>query len=155
DAIGASSWSVAPLPLGGGLVLSAHGVLPVPAPATAWLTRGMAMRDDGVLGERVTPTGAALLRYLQAGARRADAPNAAPKTLVATGLGLGTRQLPDRANALRCLAFVEADAPVRISPDDEVDTIAFEVDDQSPEDLSVGLERLRGEPGVLQVMQLP
>src|SRR5271167_4229500 len=43
---------------------TAHGVLPVPAPATALLLEGFATVDDGVDGERVTPTGAAILRYL-------------------------------------------------------------------------------------------
>jgi len=151
-AIGARTWSVAPLPIGGGLVLSAHGVLPIPAPATAWLTRGMAMRNDGVPGERVTPTGAAVLHYLRAG-HTPVALATEVMTLVSSGFGLGTRRLPDRANALRCLAFQKAPMQSCPSPDVEVDCIAFDVDDQSPEDLAVGLNHLRGEPGVLQVTQ--
>jgi uncharacterized protein (TIGR00299 family) protein len=154
DAIGATSWSVAPLPIGSGRIATAHGVLPVPAPATAWLTRGMAVFDDGIPGERVTPTGAAILRHLNAGTFPARTPTSALHLSV-TGWGLGTRTLPDRANALRCLAFDTVKATTSASPSGVVNCIAFEVDDQSPEDLAFGLDRLRALPGVLQVMQIP
>ena len=54
---GATSWSVGPLPLGGGIVDTAHGKLPVPAPATALLLEGFEVVDEGLPGERVTPDG--------------------------------------------------------------------------------------------------
>ena len=63
-ALPGARWTVSPLPRGGGLVKTQHGLLPVPAPATAALLTGFAWRDDGVEGERVTPTGAAILRHL-------------------------------------------------------------------------------------------
>ena len=69
DAIGPASWSVGALPLGSGRVDTAHGPMPVPAPATAWLLRGFQTLDDGIPGERVTPTGAAILHYLRCAAR--------------------------------------------------------------------------------------
>ena len=62
--LSATRWSAGPLPLGGGRVKTAHGLLPVPAPATALLMRGLPTIDDGIEGERVTPTGAAVARYL-------------------------------------------------------------------------------------------
>ncbi len=142
------TWSSAPLPKGGGRMRTRHGWLPVPAPATARLLRGMAMTDDGVEGERVTPTGAAILRHLEAQPRL---PPGAWR-LQATGFGFGTRRLPGIPNALRVLTY-EGVAQGRI--DEQVAVIAFEVDDQSPEELAVGLERLRGENGVLDVCQLP
>jgi pyridinium-3,5-biscarboxylic acid mononucleotide sulfurtransferase len=60
--IRADRWTSAPLPIGSGRINSAHGVLPIPAPAAALLLQGLPVIDDGVLGERVTPTGAALVR---------------------------------------------------------------------------------------------
>jgi len=57
-------WSTAPLPLGSGRVATAHGIMPVPTPATARLLQGLPVFDDGIAGERVTPTGAAIIRHL-------------------------------------------------------------------------------------------
>ena len=65
-ALDGARWSASALPLGGGTIRAEHGVLPVPGPATAWLATGYAWHDDGVAGERVTPTGAAILRHLVA-----------------------------------------------------------------------------------------
>ncbi|MCP1168447.1 LarC family nickel insertion protein, partial [Limimaricola sp. ASW11-118] len=59
DSAGAASWSCSELPLGGGRVRTQHGLIPVPVPATAHLLTGFRFVDDGVAGERVTPTGAA------------------------------------------------------------------------------------------------
>ncbi|HMN79544.1 MAG TPA: DUF111 family protein, partial [Burkholderiaceae bacterium] len=52
DRLGAVRWTIGPLPLGGGRVRTAHGLLPVPAPATAMLMRGLPIVDDGIGGER-------------------------------------------------------------------------------------------------------
>jgi uncharacterized protein (TIGR00299 family) protein len=150
EALGEASWSAGPLPLGSGRVRTQHGVMPVPAPATALLMAGMATLDDGVPGERVTPTGAAILRYLGC----APGTGAAPRRLARTGMGFGTRTLPGGlSNVLRALVFeeqaTEADAGHR-----ELAVIAFEVDDQSPEDLAAGLNRLRAEEGVHDVVQM-
>ena len=54
-------WTVGSLPQGSGRVKTAHGYLPVPTPATVLLLQGFDFHDDGVAGERVTPTGAAIL----------------------------------------------------------------------------------------------
>ena len=64
DALGVEQVHVSPLPLGGGTVDTAHGCLPVPAPATAELLRGFPVYDNGVAAELVTPTGAAILTTL-------------------------------------------------------------------------------------------
>lgn len=157
EAVGPARWTCAPLPLGSGTVRTAHGVMPVPAPATLHLLRGLPVIDDGLPGERVTPTGAAIVRYL-VGSRPARGAEGA-MTVRASGLGFGRRVLPDRPNALRCTAFVpvEAVAPSAVGAprDDAVDTLEFEVDDQTAEDLAVGLERLRARGDVLQVFQMP
>ncbi|MDX7953209.1 LarC family nickel insertion protein [Lichenihabitans sp. Uapishka_5] len=146
----ATRWTTAPLPLGGGRVRTAHGLLPVPAPATALLLRGLDTIDDGIGGERVTPTGAAVARYLLGPA----AGSAVPRRLLATGIGFGTRQLPGIANCLRLLAFEEAAPPAPGGfAHRELAVIAFEVDDQSAEDLTHGLDHLRALEGVHDVIQ--
>jgi hypothetical protein len=148
EALGAQSFSSAPLPQGSGRIATAHGALPVPAPATALLLEGLAVFDDGIPGERVTPTGAAILRHL---AVRPQLPSGAWR-LAGTGIGFGSRRLPGISNALRALAYEPA-ATGRV--DDRVAVIAFEVDDQSPEELALGLDALRALDGVLDVIQLP
>ena len=147
DALGAT-WSVSTLPLGRGKVQTAHGMLPVPSPATVLLLRDFEFADDGLEGERVTPTGAAILRHLgctQAPARR-------PRRLLRTGIGFGTRTFPGISNVLRVLAF---DETRESHGGDEVAQVQFEVDDQTPEDLAIALDRLRAHPSVLDVLQTP
>jgi len=96
-----------PVALGNGTVDTAHGVLPVPAPAVAVLVHGLPpadLPDDGViLGELTTPTGAALL------AEFADDFGPAPAGKVAAvGYGAGTREVPGRLNVLRALLIEPA-----------------------------------------------
>jgi pyridinium-3,5-bisthiocarboxylic acid mononucleotide nickel chelatase len=144
DLLAEARWQCRPLPLGSGTVRSAHGLLPVPAPAAAYLLAGFAFRaDDGAPGERVTPTGAAILRHL-APSGVADGP---PGTLSASGMGAGSRDLPGVPNVLRVLGFATAE-PMS----DRVLVIEFDIDDQSPEDLATGLEQLRAMPGVRDVV---
>lgn len=141
------SASVGPLPLGGGAVASAHGALPIPAPAVLRLLEGFRFIDDGIGGERVTPTGAAILAHL--------APNStlpANATLIGSGSGFGTRKLPDRANQLRALLFSQAETGLS---GDRVALLRFEVDDQAGEDLAIGLDRIRAIAGVRDVIAWP
>jgi len=145
EALGPATWSVGALPLGSGRVHSAHGALPLPAPAVVKLLTGFLFYDDGLPGERVTPTGAAILRHLHC----TSGIGARPGRLTASGLGFGSRTLPGLANVLRVLAFDMADAPAA----EQVASLAFEVDDQTAEDLALGLERLRACDGVLDVVQ--
>ncbi|HEU5284279.1 MAG TPA: LarC family nickel insertion protein [Burkholderiales bacterium] len=147
-ALPGATWSVSALPLGRGRVKTAHGLLPVPSPAAARLLQGFHFVDDGAEGERVTPTGAAILKHL--GADRT--PTRAPRRLACTGHGFGTHTFPGLSNVLRVLVFEEQPAQ---STDDSVALIAFEVDDQSPEDLAIALDHLRAHPGVLDVLQIP
>jgi uncharacterized protein (DUF111 family) len=91
----------------------------------------------------VTPTGAPILRYLGAEA----ASPAALGSLIASGTGAGTRQLPGLPNVLRVLGFAHG-----AGGGDAVLVIEFDVDDQSPEDLAAGLECLRDLAGVRDVI---
>jgi uncharacterized protein (TIGR00299 family) protein len=155
DAIGPAQWTHGPLPLGSGTLRTAHGVLPVPAPATVHLMIGMPVVDDGIAGERVTPTGAAILAHVGGTAHAAgNAVGDAPMQVEATGSGFGTRRLPGRPNVLRCVAYQLLATPAS-ARHDSVDTMEFEIDDQSPEDLAAGLDRLRDRADVLQVYQTP
>jgi len=150
-ALNAREWSIGTLPLGSGFVQTAHGRLPVPVPATSAILQGYAFADDGVPGERITPTGAAIVRHLACRQKRHAS---GARILRGSGHGFGTRRMPGLANMLRALAFEEAEA----TDSRELSTaalISFEVDDQTPEDLAVGLDKLRNVPGVLDVMQSP
>jgi pyridinium-3,5-bisthiocarboxylic acid mononucleotide nickel chelatase len=142
DLVGEARWFYRPLPLGGGTVSCSHGLLPVPAPATSRLLEGFTWRDDGISGERVTPTGAAILRYLGA-----ELPPAAPLgRLVGAGAGAGTRNLPGILNVLRVLSFADAERSA-----DAVLVVEFDIDDQSGEDLAHSLDRLRALDAVRDV----
>ncbi len=164
-------WSAAPLPLGSGRVRTAHGPLPVPTPATVLLLEGLAVIDDGIAGERVTPTGAAIARHLLVDLAtnatdvidtRPLPPRAAPRRLLRSGTGFGTRRLPGLSNCLRVLAFEPLERPADPSAEAagetslahrELGVISFEVDDQSAEDLSLGLDHMRAMPGIHDVIQ--
>ncbi len=150
-ALSGAHWSASAAPLGGGTVRTAHGLLPVPAPATGVLLTGYRWHDDGIAGERVTPTGAAILRYLvpasRCGARR-DAGR-----LIAVGCGAGTRSLPGLPNILRALVL-ERTASSGLEKELEVDAVVvleFDVDDMTGEEIALAADRLRAVPGVLDL----
>ena len=147
-AMGDAIWRIGALPLGGGTVNTAHGDIPVPAPASAQLLTGFLFHDDGIAGERVTPTGAAIVRYLCTAPGRV--PSAVAGTLARIGVGCGTRDLKGRANILRATVF-EAHSPIE---HDTVEQLAFEIDDMTGEELAIALGRLREAPGVLDVSHL-
>lgn len=136
---------------GDGTVTAAHGVLPVPAPATLKLLEGHPIRPgpDGS-GELVTPTGAALVRVLSSG------PPPEEFVPVRSGYGAGTKDFPGRANALRVIL---ADVAAPRSPAagggsrERLTLLACDVDDMSPEYLAAVADRLRSE-GALDVVLL-
>ena len=102
-----------PVAVGHGWVEAAHGKLPVPAPATAILLEGVELASGGpVEGEATTPTGAALLRVLSAGAPPSR------WRMVGSGWGAGQRDPKHYPNALRVIrrASAERVAPRRQAP---------------------------------------
>ncbi len=157
--IDADLWTVGALPLGGGRVRTAHGLMPVPAPATALLLEGFDLVDDGVSGERVTPTGAAILRYLvnHGGDPSRERAKSEARRLVGSGTGFGTRVLPGISNCLRVLVFDAPDGASHAQGADhrQLAVVEFEVDDQSSEDLAMGLDRLRAHDDIFDVIQTP
>ncbi len=146
-ALAPERWTVGSVPLGSGQVRTAHGPLPVPAPATTRLLAGFNVHDDGIAGERVTPTGAAILAHLQPALGR----RALRGRMGVSGIGVGTRQLPGLANILRVTAFHEIDAQSDVLTD-QVGLIEFDVDDLTPEELANALDCLRAMPGVIDVL---
>lgn len=135
---------------GGGTVRCAHGVLPVPAPATANLLEGLPWRgDDPATGELLTPTGAALLRRFVAGWGPMP-----PMRLLRAGVGLGHREIPGRANAVR--AFLGEELPASEGgPNGRVAELLCNLDDMAGEDLAFACDRLRALPGALDVSLSP
>lgn len=121
------------LPLGSGYVETAHGKLPVPAPATAELLRGIPVHSELGAGERVTPTGAAILATLCSGF---GAPP--PFTVTEMGNGAGDRDFPDTPNILRIM-LGEKTAPL---PGDEILVLETHIDDMNPEILGFLMERI-------------
>ena len=140
-------WTASAPPLGSGYVQTDHGRLPVPAPATAALLTGYRWRDDGVGGERVTPTGAAILRHLVPAAECAARRDAG--VLLSVGCGAGTRQLPGMPNMVRALVFERGDSAAEGA--DAVAVIEFDVDDMTGEELAVAGEYLRAAADVVDV----
>ena len=147
DALGSVEWTFSALPIGGGTVKTAHGLLPIPAPATAILMQGIPVVDDGIQGERVTPTGATIVKYLLSISK----PDQSSSTSISGyGNGFGTKKLANISNVLRCLAFQASEQNIH---DDHISTITFEIDDQTSEDLAIGIDALRQYPGVIEVYQ--
>lgn len=148
-ALEGASYSLSPLPLGGGQIETSHGRLAVPAPATLKLLEGFQWQDDGISGERVTPTGAAILAHLMGGKAHARRPAG---RLLATGYGAGTRTLPGVANVLRVTVSAVVDA---VGTDtDRVLMLACDVDDMTGEEIAQAVDRLRALEGVLDLALL-
>lgn len=123
----ASISATAPV-LGTGRVRTQHGLVPVPAPATAALLYGVPVVCEGQ-GELTTPTGAAILAELVPASGWGPPP---ALRLVASGFGAGTRELPDRPNGLRVLLGARLGTAVPNPPPD-VWLLQANIDDMSPQ----------------------
>lgn len=129
--------------LGDGFVTAAHGVLPVPAPATLRLLEGLPVRPGPAdSGELVTPTGAALVRVLSQG------PPPQSFRPLRSGFGAGTRDIEGRMNALRIILAEETESMLN---GEEVVMLATDIDDMSPEALAGASDALRA-AGALDVV---
>ncbi len=137
---------VSPVHVGSGTVECAHGILPVPAPATAFLLETAPSYSDGnVQCELCTPTGAALLRHF------ASRFGAQPMMRVtAIGYGVGRKDIPGRANILRAALGESVDA----SSMDEVLELSCNIDDMTGEEMSFACERIFA-AGAKDVLTLP
>ena len=128
ELLGLDEFACSALDVGSGQVKTAHGLLPVPAPATAELLRGAPTYSSGILRELVTPTGAAIATTLST--RYAEIPR---MTLRAIGYGAGTADLAETPNVLRLLVGENAVSEVGEYWGAPVTVIETNVDDMSPQ----------------------
>jgi uncharacterized protein (TIGR00299 family) protein len=128
---------VSPLPVGSGFVRSQHGIIPVPAPATAELLRGFPMRMGDGASEMVTPTGAAIVRALAV-----PAPPAMGLRVERVGYGAGTREFADRPNVLRLMVGARTQTDEQTYETDELLEIEANIDDLNPQIYDHAVERL-------------
>jgi len=143
--VGADRIVCSPLNVGGGTVRSAHGLFPVPAPATVRLLGDAPIYSGPIQKELVTPTGA-LIATSYAGAF-GPIPAMAVETV---GYGAGERDNPDTPNVLRVLIGRAADTPAA----ERVVVIECEIDDMNPQLFGVAMERLYA-AGALEVFYVP
>ena len=137
DVITASAVNV-----GSGTVKCAHGILPVPAPATAWLLKDVPIYSSDINSELCTPTGAALLKYFVR-----EFTGLPQMTLKNTGYGMGKKDFP-RANCLRAMLGESADRT------DSICQLSCNVDDMTGEAIGFALETIM-EAGALDVFTVP
>lgn len=137
--------SASPVTVGSGTVSTAHGVLPVPAPATARLLEGIPVVAGEIAAELCTPTGAALLKHFAGGFGAMPA-----GTVLGCGYGCGTRDF-QRANCVRAFLL---DTAVSAGPNDAVTELKANLDDMTGEALGFAMERLL-EAGALDVSYVP
>ena len=145
DLLGIEKLYCSPLNLGSGTVKAAHGVMPVPAPATAALVKGLPTYSDGPAVELTTPTGAAIVSTL------AESFGPMPAMSIgAVGYGAGDKDFPDRANMVRLVAGETSSA----SESTQIFVIEANVDDMSPEWAGYVREQLLDQ-GALDVTMTP
>ena len=143
--LGADRVVCSPLNVGGGMVRSAHGLFPVPAPATLALLGAAPVYSGTVQKELVTPTGALIATTW------ADAFGPLPPmTIEAVGYGAGSRDNPDTPNVLRII-IGRADDQLAA---ERVVVIECEIDDMNPQLFGVAMERLYA-AGALEVFYIP
>jgi uncharacterized protein (TIGR00299 family) protein len=155
-ALGIERFACSPLNVGGGTAKMAHGVLPVPAPATAALLQGKPTYSNGVQRELVTPTGAAIVATV------CDAFGPQPPMKVtAIGYGAGTADLEGQPNVVRIMigqtigqTGQQTGETLVAGYDEEISVIEANLDDMNPQIYGYFLERALA-AGALDVYSTP
>ena len=142
EAIGADEVVASPVHVGSGHVRCAHGILPVPAPATAYILKDVPMYGGRIKGELCTPTGAALLKHFVT--RFGDMPVMKAQ---AVGYGMGKKDF-EMANCVRAILGETEDRG------DTVYELSCNIDDMTGERIGFAMERLF-ECGALDVYTVP
>ena len=130
-----------PIHVGSGSVRCAHGVLPVPAPATAYILKGVPIYGGSIRGELCTPTGAALLKHFAE--EFGDMP---PMRVTSIGYGMGKKDF-ERANCVRVMLGQTQEKP------DSVLELSCNLDDMTGEAVGFALEQLM-EQGALDAFTM-
>ncbi|HEV3510222.1 MAG TPA: nickel pincer cofactor biosynthesis protein LarC [Candidatus Sulfotelmatobacter sp.] len=148
EALGVDEIVCSPLNLGGGTVECAHGIFPVPAPATVELLKDAPVYSSGVQAELVTPTGAAIVKTL---ARRFTA---FPEMRIEkSGYGAGSREVAGHPNVLR-LVIGESASKLANTTSETITILEANLDDLNPQVFGYVMDRLL-EEGALDVFGMP
>ena len=151
ESLSVDRWMASPLNVGSGTVDCAHGTLPVPAPATLALLADAPIYSAGIAMERVTPTGAAMLRALNATYGAIP-----PMRVRAHGYGAGGRDTPGTPNLLRLLiGEAEEQQPAASEPQPEPIAVTEAVIDDSTPQLLAYVSELLLEAGAWDVYRMP
>ena len=142
DRIAPERVAASPVHVGSGQVKCAHGILPVPAPATAYILRGVPIYGGSIQGELCTPTGAALLKHFASHFGEMPVMRTA-----AVGYGMGKKDFP-AANCVRAFLGESAD------PCETVCELSCNLDDMTPEAIGFAEERFFA-AGALEVYTVP
>ena len=152
---GADRIVCSPLNVGGGTVKSAHGVFPVPAPATLRLLGSAPVYSGAVQKELVTPTGALIATTYASSFGPIPA-----MSMERVGYGAGDRDDPSTPNVLRVLIGEETESEVvqafrpAVATGDRVSVIECEIDDMNPQIFGLVMDRLYA-AGALEVFYIP
>jgi uncharacterized protein (TIGR00299 family) protein len=136
DYLEIESASSSPLPLGSGFVDCAHGKLPIPAPATLEILKGLAVFGGGFDGEMVTPTGAGIIASLEPAIGPVPA-----MEIDCVGYGSGVREHNDIPNLLRVFVGKKIEPQTEWGNQD-VCVVQTNIDDMNPEFFGYVMERL-------------
>jgi uncharacterized protein (TIGR00299 family) protein len=137
---------VSPIHVGSGFVRCAHGLLPVPAPATAFLLRDIPIYSDRIKGELCTPTGAALLKHFATAFKPLP-----PMRTEKIGYGMGTKEF-DAVNCIRSYwGTLERDC---VSQNGSITELSCNIDDMTGEAIGYATEMILKE-GALDVCTIP
>ena len=152
ESLAVDEWVCSPLNVGGGTVKCAHGILPVPAPATLKLLQDAPVYSSGPQVELATPTGAAIVKTIVN--RFSSFPS---MKIDHTGYGAGSRDFPQHPNVLRITvgeAVVQSAKVTPIASNETITVLEANLDDLSPQVLAYAMEQLLA-AGALDVFSVP
>lgn len=149
DLLGVSEFTSGSVPTGRGSVRCAHGIMPIPTPATAELLRGVPLRPSAVEGELTTPTGAAILTSVVS--RWTETP---AMTIERIGVGAGRKDFLEQPNVTRLFVGVADDAPALGALADSIWELQTNLDDISGEVIGFTVDCLFA-AGALDVFTMP